>query len=224
MESLVKFTQEHLSKLNDAQLRKVLRKDFGFAKGTSIMSSQELVDQILKLKQAKQDEIDANSGLDEDVIYTDLTRSEWKIEKIKDGVVHIYNADGHKTNTTITSMKQTFSQMRYTKFTVQAAAEVDEVVEQDVTEQDVTENACTQVEMFDEAPEPKVDVLKKSKIEITVDGKKISKSGIVRALIQRESEAGNDFNSGSIMKMLEAEHGLKIHRSFCSSLIAKAKV
>jgi len=188
MEALVKLTQENLSSKPDNQLRRILRREFTFVKGTTSMTSQELIDKIQELAQAKQDGIDSNSGIDQTRVHKDVSGKEWKINNIKDGLVHIENSKGHKTNVTIALIKSQFQQMRYRDFTEEVVEKVEE-------------------------------------IPVKEEPKKRSKSDLVRHIIRKQIKEGkkSTVTSGTVMKELEDEHQVTIHRSFCSTLINQVK-
>lgn len=151
MEALTKFTRESLQTKVDPQLRQILRREFEFSQGTSQMTRDELVDKILELKDAKQAEIDANSGINSDVVYTDLKGAEWKVDRIEQGLVYIYNVDGHKTNVSIPAFKSMFGAKSYQQFANQpkvdaTATTAAQPQAEQVAEETVEDNDSPQVE------------------------------------------------------------------------------
>ena len=62
------------------------------------------------------------------------------------------------------------------------------------------------------------------KVDPVVAKKKMSKSDIVRKIIRTQyKDPSITMTSGTVMKALEEDHDMTIHRSFCSSLITKMK-
>jgi hypothetical protein len=197
MEALVKLNKPSLIQKQDSQLRQILRKEFQFIQGTRQMTVDQLADKILQLQAAKEQSIANSSGINVNLVYRDTQKREWKVTKIEQSVVNIINSKGHETNVTTTSFKSGFEVMRYTTFS-------DDVVVED---------------MSDDQEESDV------KQQPAIKENKSSKSNVVRSIIRSQiTEYGAEkVTSGTVMEELDQKYTMKIHRSFCSTLINQVK-
>jgi len=247
MEALVKFTKEGLDKKEDAQLRQILRREFQFSKGTSVMTKDQLVDQILTLVKDKKDVVEDNSGIDMALIHKDAMGNDWRIEKIENNVVYIKNESNFTTNIGLVAFQYSFNATKYSKFSSEvnppetqgeSVIEEEGVIGEDdaaITIDQPTIDAQEVVPQIEEkevvkedevvpttvtTPTPKVDEPKKD----VPKEKTFSKSDLTRRIIREQyADPKIKMTSGTVMKALKEKHKLDIHRSFCSTLIAQYK-
>jgi len=220
MEALVKFTEENLSEKNEVQLRQILRKEFAFIKGTSLMNKAALISKILEKRNERLQEIDSNHGLDMNVIHKDLQGNEWMIDDVEKGIVYIQNSTGHKTNVTLDAFGRLFHETKYCQFT--EGSQVGELTQDDSEEEAVQDQSDDQQEVESETKQqdqpstpPVTDLNKK------LDPLTMSKSDLVRAIIKRQYANSPKVTSGTVMKQLKDDYSVEIHRSFASTLLAQ---
>lgn len=224
MEALLKLSEEKLQDKNQAQLRQILRRDFKYVKGTSVMEKDELVELIIQLRDERLEEVDQSAEIEIGKIYLDIPGNEWKVEKVEKGHVHIENAEGFSTKIQLTAFEHGFTPTNRPDFTEKPQPQVEaEVAPEDtvpaLSDEEANEETVKDIEGIEDAEEEEEPVKEeKSKKEKKEPAKK-SKSDLVRQVIRRQYRANEKLTSGTVMKELEDKHGLTIHRSFCSTIL-----
>jgi len=283
MDLLVNYTQEFLQKKDEAALRTILFKGFNITKGVSQLNKQQLIDLILKSHAEKQQSIDENKGINENLIYKDAEGIEYKVRLVPetdlvDEYVELTDKDGNQKPELVDDFLTKYTKTNHAGFSEKmpepsepkqfkklknekAARNVYQRIHREVmqrfgyvsTDEDGYlkdkkeiykhvnkefaadygfKNLGEALNHFKKESDEKDKKLvkkaaKKPAKKSTSSGRKPvnpqSKSQKVIAIVHKFMDDGQAFTSGDVMKKLKQLHGLDIHRSFCITLINKAK-